>query len=248
MVRTLRADAHLLKGQARLAAHIFTLILRRNVHVSGRVIRNLCGSSRIVQPEEIKLHLGAEEEREAFLFRLLHSVCKNRACVHLKRPAVRVIHRAEHAHHAPVLRSPRQNAERRCVRAQDKVGVYLSTEARDGRRVDGNAVGKRAVQFVRHDRNVFEPAHHVAERHADELHILLNDILQDFFLFVNHIKQPFLKKRALTRAGTAPARMNAFAHSIFASYNIKSHFITAFHMCHIIACRKTAVNPLCRRK
>ena len=248
MVRTLRADAHLLKGQARLAAHIFTLILRRNVHVSGRVIRNLCGSSRIVQPEKVKLHLGAEEEREAFLFRLLHSVCKNRACVHLKRPAVRVIHRAEHAHHAPVLGSPRQNAERRRVRAQDKVGVYLAAEARDGRRVDGNAVGKRAVQFVRHDRNVFEPAHHVAERHADELHILLNDILQDFFLFVNHIKQPFLKKRALTRAGTAPARMNAFAHSIFASYNIKSHFITAFHMCHIIACGKTPVNRLCRRK
>ena len=247
MVRTLRADAHLLKGQARLAAHIFTLILRRNVHVSGRVIRNLCGNSRIVQPEEIKLHLGAKEEREAFLFCRFYGVCKDRACVHLKRPAVRVIHRAEHAHHAPVLGSPRQNAERRRVRAQDKVGVYLAAEARDGRRVDGNAVGKRAVQFVRHDRDVFEPAHHVAERHADELHILLNDILQNFFLFVNHIKQPFLKKRALIRTGTAPARMNAIAHSTI-SYNIKSNFITAFHMCHIIACRKTPVNRLCRRK
>ena len=151
MVRALRADAHLLKGQARLAAHIFTLILRRNVHVSGRVIRNLCGSSRIVQPEEIKLHLGAKEEREAFRFRLLHGICKDRARVHFKRSSVRVVHRAEHAHHTPMLGSPRQNAERRRVRAQDKIGVYLSPEARDGRRVDGNAVGKRAVQFVRHD-------------------------------------------------------------------------------------------------
>ena len=217
VVGAFRSDTHLLQRQARLAAHVFALVLRGNVHIPGVVIGRFCWHAAFIEPEQIKLHLGSEEERIALLPRVLHRPGENGARVRFKRAPVGVVDRAEHAHHAPVLGSPRQDAKRRGVRAQDKVRVNLAAEARDCRGVDGNAIVKRPVQLVRHDRDILESAHHVAEGHADELDVLFDDVLQDFFLFVNHMEQPFLKKRAFTRTGTTPARMNAVAHS---TYNI----------------------------
>ena len=210
-------NTHLLQHQANLPADMLALIVGGNVHIACLVMGEGSGLAVFIQLEQIKLHLGSEEEGIALLPRVLHRPGENGARVRFKRAPVGVVDRAEHAHHAPVLGSPRQDAKRRGVRAQDKVGVYLAAEARDCRGVDGNAIVKRPVQLVRHDRDILESAHHVAEGHADELDVLFDDVLQDFFLFVNHMEQPFLKKRAFTRTGTTPARMNAVAHS---TYNI----------------------------
>ena len=58
--------------------------------------------------------------------------------------------------------------------------AYFAAESRDSRGIDGNTVFKRTVKLLRHHRDILLPAVYIAKRHADELDILLSDVLHDF--------------------------------------------------------------------
>ena len=78
-----------------------------------------------------------------------------------------------------MLRPPGEDGDGRRVGVEEEVGADLPAEARDGRGVEGDAVGKGPLYLVGHDRNVFLPAVDVAEGKADELDVLLPDILHN---------------------------------------------------------------------
>ena len=65
---------------------------------------------------------------------------------------------------------------------QEQVGVYLVTEAGNGRGVKGDTIFKRAVKLVRMDGDILLLSGQVAECQTDELHVLLRHILLDLVL------------------------------------------------------------------
>ena len=69
---------------------------------------------------------------------------------------------------------------------EKQVGIHLVAEARDGGSVDGNAVLEGAFQLVGHDGDILGSAEAVAERKADELHILLLNELYDLLRRIFH--------------------------------------------------------------
>ena len=60
--------------------------------------------------------------------------------------------------------------------------MHLITEARNGGSVDSDAVFEGTLQLVGHDGDVLGLAMNIAKCQTDELDILLQDVLHDFFL------------------------------------------------------------------
>ncbi len=186
MVGALRADAHLLKGEADLAADVLAAVLRGDVHISGMVVRAVRGLSVLVQLEEIKLLLGAELEGVSPCLRILDSLLEDSPGVALKGRSVGVGDVAEHADDASVLRPPGKRCQGLRLRMQDQIGLRFVPESRNRRCIKSNPVLKRTGQFLSKDRNVFLPSEHIAKCKPDELHILLCHILQHFLLRTIH--------------------------------------------------------------
>ena len=70
---------------------------------------------------------------------------------------------------------------------EKQVGMHLVAEAGDGGSVDGNAVLEGAFQLVGHDGDILLGLpKHVAERKADELHVLLLNELYDLLRRIFH--------------------------------------------------------------
>ena len=186
MVGAFRADAHLFKRQADLAADVLALILGRNVHVPGAVVGDRGRFAVFVPPEEIKLHLRTKRERNAHRRGVVYRLLQQRAAVTLKGCAVRAQNAAEQARHTPVIRPPREQTERRGVRLQKEIRAQFVAEAGDSGGVKRDAGGKRAVERIRQNGHVLLVAGQVKKRHAKELDVLLRDILPDLGLGILH--------------------------------------------------------------
>ena len=186
MVGAFRQDSHLLQSQADFPAHVFPLVLRSNVHISGIVIGNLCCFAGFIQPEQIEFHLRAEGEADALFFGFRKDFTEKRSGVRFHHPAVRIRNGTEHAHDLPMFRPPRKKRQSGGIRMEQKIGMYFPAEARDGGGVYGNAVCKRALQLPGGNGNILLLAVNVAEGETDEFYILLRDILHDLTLRVFH--------------------------------------------------------------
>ena len=186
VVRGFRLNAHPLQRQADLPADIFTSVLRRDIHIGGLIIRNVRDLAVFVQPEQVEFQLGAEGEGVARLRGVGNGLLENAPGIVGKGRAVRMGDGAEHPHHAPVLRPPWQQGNGGSVGMEKQVGIHLVAEARDGGSVDGNAVLEGAFQLVGHDGDILGSAEAVAERKADELHVLLLNELYDLLRRIFH--------------------------------------------------------------
>ena len=165
VVRAFRADAHLLERKADLAPDVFALVLGRDVHVSGAIVRDLRRLAAFVAAEKIKLHLGTERKGNAHRRGVVHRFLQQSAYVPLKRRPVRVQHTAEKPRHAPVVGPPRQQAERRGIRLQKEIRVQLVAEAGNGGGVERDAGGKRPVQRVRQNGHILLFSRQIEKRH-----------------------------------------------------------------------------------
>ena len=63
---------------------------------------------------------------------------------------------------------------------QKQIRPHRASEACNGGGIKGNAVGKSALQFLRHDRDILLSAGHITKSQADELHILLLHVFKYF--------------------------------------------------------------------
>ena len=81
---------------------------------------------------------------------------------------------------------PREAGECGGIGVQNEVGAHLAAEAGNGGGVERNAEGKRPLQLVGKDGEIFLPPEHIAKREADELYILLSDVLDYFRCRVSH--------------------------------------------------------------
>ena len=187
VVGALRENAHALQRQADLPADVLSFVLRRHVHIARLVEGFLGGLALLVQTEKVKLHLRTEAEFITLCRGVRHGPAQKGAGVSVKGRAVRVDDVAEHMRHPPALGAPGQLLQRVGVGAQEKVAALVHVKAADGGGVKGDAVVEGAGQLPRHDRHVALLAVNVAERHADELDVLLQNILHHFIAGVFHV-------------------------------------------------------------
>ena len=195
VVGTLRTDTHLFERQADLTADVLALIPGRNVHIPGAVVRDRGRLAVFVAAEEVELHLRAERERNAHRRGVIHRLLQQSAAVTFEGRAVRMKDAAEQARHAPVIRPPREQTKRRGVRLQKEVRVQLIAEAGDGGGVKRDAGGKRAVKRVRQNGHILLVAGQIKKRHAEELDILLRNILPDLGFGILHAAPAFLNRK-----------------------------------------------------
>ena len=71
---------------------------------------------------------------------------------------------------------------------EEEIRVGLVAESGYRRRVEGDAVIEGARELVGHYRDVLLFSVDVAEGEADEFHVLLGDILYNFFFCVLHVR------------------------------------------------------------
>ena len=122
------------------------------VKVAGLVDRNhAVGGDRLTQ--EIKLDLRVDHDAETRIRGPLDGALKYAARIGRRRPPVRHEHVAEHARHRVIIRTPREQLERRGIRLQEHVRLVDARQALDRRAVETNALGERFFKLARVDRN-----------------------------------------------------------------------------------------------
>ena len=174
-----RLNAHLFQCQTDFPADVFTLILRRNVHIACLIVGNGGGLIVFVQFEQVKFHFGAKIKPVSGGSRIGDGLLQQGAGVTFKGRAVRIGDSAVHPNHPSVFRPPGKHRQRGGIGMEQKVGMHHIAEAGNGGGIDGNPVFKRALQFGGHDGNVLRPAVNVTESETDEFHILLQNVLDD---------------------------------------------------------------------
>ena len=194
MMRAFRTDPHLFQHQTDLTADILALILRRYVHIARFIIRETGRAAVIIQLEEIKFHLCAEDERRVQILCVADSAFQQSARIALKGSLIRISDVAEHPHHSSMLRPPRQDQQRVRIGMQQEIRMGFITKTVNGRRIESNAAGKCSGELSGHDGNVFLPAITVAEGQTDEFHIFFTHVQHDFFWSIFHRSTRFLCK------------------------------------------------------
>ena len=113
------------------------------------------------------------------------------AAVDVKTGAIRTTNVAEKAHDAPVCGPPRQKRHGGGIRHQKELAVRLFFKAHDARSINGNAALERRSQKARLNGDDLLSAENIAERHFDELNVVICDKLCDLGLRILHA-EPFL--------------------------------------------------------
>jgi hypothetical protein len=84
------------------------------------------------------------------------------------------------------LTTPRQDLERRRVRAGDHVRLVDPRQALDGAAVEPDALGERGLELGRRDRHRLEEPEHVGEPETDEADVPLLDRAENELLLPVH--------------------------------------------------------------
>ena len=177
---------HLFQGQADFPAYVFALVLRRHIHVSGLIVGDLRRSAGFVRGKQIKFLFCSEEKLKAGFFGVLHGLFENSPGVLFKGLSVRPDDIRKHADYPAMLRTPGKEGQRPGLRAQQQIGAGLVPKACHGGGVKGDPIIEGPGKLLGHDGYIFLPAEHIAKAQADELYILLPDILHHFLLRIIH--------------------------------------------------------------
>ena len=176
----LRLDAHVLQIQADFPADVLPLILRGHVHIAGMIEGFVGGISVFIGFEQVEFKLRAEADLAAQLACLPDRILQNGAAVHGEGPSIGMADVAEHLHHLAPAGPPGKHIQSGRNGMQKQIRPHWTSKARDGGGIKGNAVGKSALQFLRHDRDILLSAGHITKSQADELHILLLHVFKYF--------------------------------------------------------------------
>ena len=191
VVRAFRCDTHILERQADLAAHVLALILRRGIH-KARVVK---GDSRCIAVfivlEKVEFVSCPKFKYYTMKFCNVNRFFQDAAAVDVKTGAIRTTNVAEKAHDAPVCGPPRQKRHGGGIRHQKELAVRLFFKAHDARSINGNAALERRSQKARLNGDDLLSAENIAERHFDELNVVICDKLCDLGLRILHA-EPFL--------------------------------------------------------
>ena len=179
VVAGLYFKAHLLQGEAYVAAGGLAVVHRAEVEVSC-LVAGLAGRLAVgVHLEEEKLALGADVEGIAHGSRALQHRLQHMARVADKGRAVGVIDVADEPRGAPALGLPGQHHEGVRVGIEVLVALVDAGEALDGAAVYHDLVIQGLFQLPAADGNVLQLAENVGELHADELNVLFSDDADD---------------------------------------------------------------------
>ena len=181
----LRADAHVHEGEADVTADVLTVILRRDVHVGRLVLRNHRAVAVIVELENVELDLGAEVHVDATVGRLLDRLLQDPAAVLLEGLPIRILNVTEHPRHTAIDRTPRHDRHGRRIRTKEDVGTDIGPEAAHRTRIDADALTERALQLIRHDRDVLLDAEHIEKSESYKFDILLFHKLEYVFIRIH---------------------------------------------------------------
>ncbi len=195
--------------------------VRGVIVVSARVDRPRLGARLGPLPEQEELDLRVRVEGEPELGGPGQVALEHPARIGVRRRPVGHQDVAEHPGDSRVLAAPRQQLERRGVRPGDHVGLVDPREPLDGRTVEADAVGERALQFGGGDRHRLQRAEHVGEPEPDEPDVpLLQRAQHELFLPVHGYhprRSPMPDRPAVSLPGWCFGEVTAAYGSAFPS-------------------------------
>ena len=188
VVAVLHRDAHRLQHRDRRPAEVMGDAVRSVVVVAAGIDRHRLLPRLGPLPEQEELDLRVRVEGEPELGGPGQVALEHPAGVGVGRRPVGQQDVAEHPGDPGVLAAPRQQLERGGVRAQDHVGLVDPGEPLDGRAVEADAVGERALEFGGRHRDRLQRAQHVGEPQPDKPDVtLLERAEHEFFLPIHGI-------------------------------------------------------------
>src|SRR3954454_7634396 len=115
----------------------------------------------------------------------------------------------EHPRRPRVLPAPRQDLEGRGVGAGEHVGLVDPGEALDGRAVEPDALGERALELGRRDRDGLQEPEHVGEPESYEPDLPFLQRAEDELLLLVH--GPILPRPGVAAVTSQAAGLNTLA-------------------------------------
>ena len=172
MMAGFRPDVHFLQRQADLTPDVLAPVQGRDVKIAAVVLGTLGGPALRVPLKQVKFTFRAHPALVTCIRQTAQGPAQDMPSVRPVGASVRRAHTAEKTHHAPRLRPPRKHRERGRVREQEQVRFIYGREAQNGRCVERNPRFERARKLAGHDGDIFQRAHHIAERQSDELYVV----------------------------------------------------------------------------
>ena len=185
VIGALREDIHLLQRQIYLAAYILPPVIGCDIHISGMIVRLQRALSVLIAFEQVKFHPRTEGECDALGLCRLDGTGQDAPAVTFAYAAVQIAYGAVHPDHTPVIGTPREDRQRIGIRHEIEIQVLYIAEARDGLRIERDAVPECLFNLAGHDGYVFLLAVDITKCKTDELDILL-DKLHDFLRRIFH--------------------------------------------------------------
>ncbi len=195
VVAVLGREAHLLDGQADVAADVLAGVQRRYVEIAAKVDGDAGGAAPVVVLKQIELALGTHVAGKAQFAELAAHLAQEAAAVAAEGDVVRLFHVAEELHHPALSRAPGQDGHGGQVRPEQQVALLHVHEARDGAAVEADAIFQRLGKVACQHGDVLLEAEDVTEREADKFYVVVLDEIEDVLLCRITHKDPLSKKK-----------------------------------------------------
>ena len=182
VMAVLGAHAHLLHGQADVAADVFACVQRGHVKVAAEVDGDAGGAAPVVVLEQIELALGTHVAGEAQLFELAVHAAQKTAAVAAEGRAVRLFHIAEELHHPALGGPPGQDGHGGKIGPEHKIALLHLHKTGNGAAVKADTILHGLGQVAGKHGDVFLGAKDIAEGKADEFDVVVLHKIKDVLL------------------------------------------------------------------
>ena len=179
VVARLDLEAHLLKHQADLAAHVAAVVDRRHIEVARSVRRARRRQALFVGFEEEKLHLRTDVECVPQFLRAAKRPFQNVARIADKRRAVGIVDVTDQPRRLVHGGLPRQDREGVEIGTQILIGFVDARKALDRAAVDHDPVVQDLVDLRARNRDVLHLSENVGKLQADEFDVFFIDDTDD---------------------------------------------------------------------
>ena len=182
VVAVLGAHAHLLHGQADVAAQVLACVQRGHVEVTAEVDGDAGGAAMVIVLEQIELALGPHVAGQPQLAETAAHLAQEPPAVAAKGVAVRPFHVAEELHHPALGGTPGQDGHGGEVGPEHQVALFHLHEPGNGAAVKADAVLQRLGQVPGQHGDVLLCAEDVAEGEPHEFDVVVLHKIQDILL------------------------------------------------------------------
>ena len=153
-------------------------------------MRDVGGFAVFIHLEQIEFTFRADTHLISGRGGFCHRVFEDTPAIPCERTAVRMPDVTVKPHNPPLRGPPWQHCQCARIREEEQIAFLHVHEPFDCRSVETDSLLECALQFVRHDRNIFKRAKDIAEGQTHKLYIIFFNKPQHFVHCIIHNQTP----------------------------------------------------------